>query len=206
MAWMLSRFSGDNLRYNGLVRQRSQHPLVFGLSDFQARGRILERRLATLEQATPGDEDDILQTSAELKRMAAEIYLHTAVYGASPPIPLIRQHVQQILRLVYALIEQDVFAGLVWPLFVAAVELDPNEDWEWVTEDERTEGVPHNARPFILYALDKMSTSIANMSRTRDVIQKVWSARESHDFSSSRNESNDWERFVAPFCGNMSLA
>lgn len=194
-----------------LSRQHRIDPSVSMLPEFQIRAASLERRLTGLEQRVFGEEDDLLQTSAELKRIAAEVYLHCSIYGASPSILLIREHVQQIVRLVYVLLEQGVTAGLTWPVFVAAVELDPIDDFEWTADDERADGIPHHARPFILYALEKMSVSIVNISRTRSVIEKVWHIREFDDSPDARkleSESgfNDWERFVAPFCGNMSLA
>lgn len=189
-----------------LSRQRSNDPSVAMLLEFRIQANALERRLTGLEQRIFGEEDDLLQTSAELKRIAAEVYLHCSINDASPTTFLIRERIQQILRLVYVLLERDITAGLTWPVFVAAVELDPVDDFEWTTEEEDASGIPHHARPFILYALDRMSMSITNIRRTRSVIEKVWHTREFMQTSELESGHNDWERFVAPFCGNMSLA
>lgn len=191
-----------------LSRQHSKDPSVSSLPDFQQRAYRLEKHLTSLQQRVFGEQDDLLQTSAELKRIAAEVYLQCSVYGASPSVPSIRQDVLSILRLVCVLLEHKITAGMAWPLFVASVELDPVEELEWSTPEECTENMPHQARPFVLYALHMISHSIANISRTRTVIEQVWHARDFPEFSPSEIESghNDWERFVAPFCGNMSLA
>jgi hypothetical protein len=191
-------------------RHRSR-PEVSLLPEFQYQAASLERRLCGLRQRVFDEEDDILSLSAELKRMAAELYLHCALNGATPAMPLVVGHVQQVLRLVSVLLEHGVLAGLSWPLFVAAVELDPMEDLEWSSKNDVSNDVPNHARPFVLYALDRLSGSITNVTKTRSVIEQVWLARGHDDFSDPRPEGyekgqNDWERYVAPLCGNMSLA
>lgn len=194
-----------------LSRQRSNDPSVAMLVEFRHQANALESRVTGLEQRIFGEEDDLLQTSAELKRIAAEVYLHCSINDASPPTFLVRERIQQILRLVYVLLERDITAGLTWPVFVAAVELDPVDEFEWIADEEGASDIPHHARPFILYALDRMSMSITNIRRTRSVIEKVWHTREFGEVPSMQTSEmergrNDWERFVAPFCGNMSLA
>lgn len=177
---------------------------------FQLRANLLTTRLASLEQRVYDEDDYLLQTSAELKRIAAELYLHCAIDGASPAVPIVRNHIQQMLRLVSVLLEHSVTAGLSWPVFVAAVELDPMEDLKWASDPHCHTSTPAYARPFILFALNKMSVSTANITRTRAVIEKVWQTREFGEFSGLQrpmgsSSQNDWEQYVAPFCGNMSL-
>ncbi|KAL1305756.1 hypothetical protein AAFC00_007336 [Neodothiora populina] len=194
-----------------LGRVHALNPAVSARPDFQHDAAAIETRLASLEQRVFDEDDDLLQTSAELKRLAAIVYFHSSVHSATPAMPLIKETVQQILQLVYVLLSHEVTAGLTWPVFIAAVELDTFADFEWISADEVTHDVPQYARPFILYALDKMSVSIANISRTRSVIEKVWHAREHGTVTAHgtmgrpSSASNDWERFVAPYCANMSL-
>ncbi|KAH0265050.1 C6 transcription factor, partial [Aureobasidium melanogenum] len=196
-----------------LSRQHRSKPGICLLPDFQYQAASLERRLCSLRQRVFGEEDDLLQLSAELKRLAAELYLHCALNGATPAMPLVVGHVQQILRLVSVLLEHGVLAGLSWPLFVAAVELDPMEDLEWAERQDLPDEVPNYARPFVLYALDRLggSNAIANIAKTRSVIERVWLIRSHDEISDVQAEGlekgqNDWERHIAPLCGGLSLA
>ncbi|EXJ86149.1 hypothetical protein A1O1_06519 [Capronia coronata CBS 617.96] len=189
---------------NELSRRRRANPAIASLDHFKSAAALLGQRLASLEQKVWNLEDTILATSAELKRLAAELYLHCALYGATPSTPYVTEHIGRILPLVSRLLAHQVVAGLSWPLFVAAVELDPHQDVLWFPEEG---GMAENARPFVLYALHQLSGSMVNVSRTRSVIEKVWQARELHDWAQTPAEEgqNDWEQFVAPLCGNMSL-
>ncbi|KAG9518574.1 C6 transcription factor, partial [Aureobasidium melanogenum] len=196
-----------------LSRQHRSRPGICLLPDFQYQAASLERRLCSLRQRVFGEEDDLLQLSAELKRLAAELYLHCALNGATPAMPLVVGHVQQVLRLVSVLLEHGVLAGLSWPLFVAAVELDPMEDLEWAERQDLPDEVPNYARPFVLYTLDRLggSNAIANIAKTRSVIERVWLIRSHDEISDTQGEGlakgqNDWERYVAPLCGGLSLA
>jgi len=59
---------------------------------------------------------------------------------------------------------------------VAAVELDPLYDELWSDE---TTGLPVYGRALVLKMLEHMgTTSIANVTRTREVICKIWDARD----------------------------
>ncbi|KAF3800198.1 hypothetical protein GCG54_00003725 [Colletotrichum gloeosporioides] len=173
------------------------------------------RLIAMLQQPKlkSDSEDEIIRTSVEMKRSTVELYLHSALNDTNPATPVIRQSVKKILRLVATLLRADVKAGLTWPLFMTACQLDPTEELEWAAEDLDDEEVPRHARPFILYALDKLSDSLSNVTRTRFVIEKVWKQREAASFLSSDRQLspspkafNDWARFVAPHCHNISLA
>ncbi|KAI5240116.1 hypothetical protein E4T42_08478 [Aureobasidium subglaciale] len=193
-----------------LSRQHRSRPSLSLLPEFQSQAALLERRLCGLHQRVFDEEDDTLQLSAELKRLAAELYLHCSLNGATPAMPLVVSHVQQILRLISVLLEHEVLAGLSWPLFVAAVELESMADLEWVERQDLPHEVPNHARPFVLYALNRLRGSIANITKTRSVIERVWLLRSQHDLSeihpSLTKDQNDWERYVSPLCGGLSLA
>lgn len=184
----------------------------------------LEARLGTLQQNVPptylyaggGSDDIILQTSAELKRIAASFYLDCALRSAHPLLPESCMAIRQILRLVALLLEGRVTAGLAWPIFVAAVELDPLEDLDLDLAIPRgSTEMPRHGRPFVLYALDRMAagSSVSNVSQTRTVIERVWQSRDmealqevdSTRVPKARQGQNDWERHVAPFCHGLSL-
>lgn len=172
---------------------------------FQAATAGLEYRLDNLAQKVWDNDDDILAQSAELKRLAAELYLQCLLNGADPSTPWVSDQVDKILRAVAALLDRGVAAGITWPLFVAAVELDSDREFQ----DSSCLGIaPRYARPFIFYALNQLANSMVNVTRTRSVIEKVWQARDLIQISDSEVDvdKNDWERFIAPLCGNMSLA
>ncbi|KAJ0116040.1 hypothetical protein J7T55_004985 [Diaporthe amygdali] len=188
-----------------LSRQRSRDPAVATSDHFLSQAFSLEDRLGRLEQRVLDPEDDILQTTAELKRLSAVLYLDCAIRGAQPRSPRVTTAVTQILRLVFVLLERDVTAGLAWSIFVAAVELDPLEDLVW-TMETKTSTVPRHGRNFVLFALDKMAgSSVSNISQTRSVIEKVWQSRDLDVLPDGCHGRNDWEQHVAPFCHGLSL-
>ncbi|OAL25528.1 hypothetical protein AYO22_04847 [Fonsecaea multimorphosa] len=182
-----------------------QGPIIRETAEFQATSAALEAQLGTLNQTLCDNSDDILSQSGELKRLAAEVYLQCALNGANPSTPWVSQQVSKILRLISISLESRLVSGISWPLFIAAVELHPDHDLELCWE---AGNAPRYARPFILFALEKLNGSMVNTVRIRAVIEKVWQARELSEGPASATASpqSDWEQFVAPFCGNMSLA
>lgn len=199
-----------------LSRTRRQNRSDSARASFSAQAASLERQLEHLVQETnkngnDDDDDHALQSAAELKRLAATLYLHCALYGASPSTQLVVEYVQKILRLVSDLLERGRLVGMTWPVFVAAVELDPFHDELWSDVDG---GSAVYARPVVLRALDVMAkSSVSNVARTKAVIAKVWQARDnimlhctSTDMSHDHSSRNDWERYVAPISTAMSLA
>jgi hypothetical protein len=183
-------------------------------SDFAVQAAALESELSGLQQVvSAGGHDELLIRSAEIKRMASTIYLYCALYGANPCTQIIKDSVRQVLRQASRFLDESVAAGMVWPLFVAAVELDPLDDELWSDE---TTGLPVYGRALVLKMLEHMgTTSIANVTRTREVICKIWDARdiamvgEEPSISASSSKplmDDDWDRFVAPVSSNISLA
>lgn len=159
-------------------------------------------------------EEDTMRRCVLLKRLTVDLYLHSALADTTPLTPAIKITVQRILRLVFDLQRLGIRAGLTWPLFMAACQLDPSEDMEleWTAEEAGCNDVPHFARPFILHALDQLSDSLSNVSRTRAVIEKVWRRREvachmapGAHAAEGKGAFNDWARFVAPLCHNVSV-
>lgn len=173
--------------------------------EYHATTAALETQLSELKQQIWDTDDDVLPQAAELKRLAAELYLQCLLNGAEPSMPWVSAQVDKILSLVGVLLERQVVAGMTWPLFVAAVQLELDRPFR---ELQIFGAAPSYARPFVLYALERLSDSMANVSRTRSVIEKVWQARDLQHISEYARDTqkNDWEYFVAPLCGNMSLA
>jgi hypothetical protein len=170
---------------------------------FSVRAASLESQLEHLVQEVGDGDDDILASVAEAKRLAALLYLHCALYGASPTTPLVVDYVYQILHLVSDLLERESMASVMWPVFVAAVELDPSRDELWSGPD----GVPVSGRSIVLKALAAMADStISNITRTRAVIIQAWQARDQDLLKAPQMEMNDWETYVAPISTSMSLA
>lgn len=199
---------------NELSRFKNKDYNSTASSDFAAQTASLESSLLNLQQIVPaGGDDRLLLRSAEIKRTASITYLHCALYGAEPRTRIIKEGVREILRHVSRFLEEEVAAGLVWPVFVAGVELDPLDDELW--KDENT-GSPVYGRALVLRMLEHMRTaSIANVTHAREVICKIWDAR---DMAMTGDEStisglsltpaleDDWDRFVAPVSRNISLA
>ncbi|KAK2873534.1 hypothetical protein FQN49_002274 [Arthroderma sp. PD_2] len=190
---------------------------------FTAQADALKRRLDHLVQIVDDDRDDTLRISAELKRLATILYLHCALYGASPSTPLVVWYARQILYLVSALLRCGVVASLAWPVFVAAVELDLHSscsDGDALWADEHT-GSTVYGRPLVLEALAAMATSnLSNVTLMRAVVVKVWHARDINGSTSGSSSDspvdssagikasrcNDWEWYVAPVSAGLSLA
>jgi hypothetical protein len=174
------------------------------------------RSIFHLDESSP---DEPLASSvaalAEAKRLAVEAYLHSALCGAGPTTPEVMMRVTQILRLVYVATTSGIStsaARLTWPIFVAAVLLDPFSELEWVDDAAGIlEGLPRFARPCVLYYLEQQRGGLGNIDRVRLVIEQVWKAREKggdamHEPCRSNGPGSDWGRFVAPYCHFVSLA
>ncbi|KAI9040753.1 Zn(II)2Cys6 transcription factor [Aspergillus affinis] len=190
-----------------LSRTRRQLASYSARSAFSHRAASLGRQLETLVQELDNPEDTILHSAAELKRLAAVLYLHCALYGASPTAPFVTIYVRNILRLVSDLLDSGSLVSMTWPLFVAAVELNPLHDEVW---SDSADGTAVYGRPLVLRALAAMAeSSVSNIARTRAVIVKVWQARDGDMLNRSpvdTSDCNDWEWYIAPVSSAMSLA
>jgi hypothetical protein len=165
-------------------------------------------KLESLEQVVENEEDEMLVMSAEIKRLAALLYLNCALYNTLPTTPLVIQLVERILRLVSTFVDRGFVGGLTWPVFVAAVELNSYNDELWI--DESTDE-PVHGRPLVLRVLQTMETlTVSNIDRMRTIISQVWQARDLEEdvfpeTPNSHYSRNDWERYVAPVSENINL-
>lgn len=131
----------------------------------------LEQRFENLVQTVHHDDDCIILHSAELKRLTAILYLHCTLYNASPSTALVAKKVRKILQSISQCLDNGLATGLTWPVFVAAVELDPIDDI-FILNDE-----PLSGRAFILSTLETISTgTVANIGRTRSVSHRRYLA------------------------------
>ncbi|OQD81543.1 hypothetical protein PENANT_c026G08116 [Penicillium antarcticum] len=188
-----------------MSRTRRQNTSDTDKASYALRAASLERQLERLVQEVGEGDDEILALVADAKRLAAVLYLHCALYGASPTTPLVKSYVRQILRLISNLLNRNLLANVTWPVFVAAVELDPSDDE--VFPDSETES--GSGRAIVLRALATMADStISNIARTRAVITKLWQTRDLDMLKGAalHNECNDWEWYVVPISNAMSLA
>lgn len=196
-----------------MSRTRRQLTSISARDSFTLRAASLKHRLEHLVQEIGDDNgnDETLQSAAEMKRLAAVLYLHCALYGASPSTPLVVEYVRNIFRLVSDLLDRGSLVSMTWPVFVAAVELDPFDDELWLNVDS---GSAVYGRPLVLRALAAMAeSSVSNVARTKAVIAKVWQARDDDMVKGSPTDTsrdpwkcNDWEWYVAPISTAMSLA
>ena len=188
-----------------MSRTRRQHTSDADKASFSLRAASLERQLENLVQEVGEGDDEILALVADAKRLAAMLYLHCALYGAGPTTPLVKCYVRQILRLISDLLDRKSLVNVTWPVFVAAVELDPSDDE--LFPDSATES--GSGRAIVLRSLATMADStISNIARTRAVITKLWQTRDTDLIKGTalQNHCNDWEWHVVPISNAMSLA
>ncbi|KAL4942939.1 hypothetical protein BDV06DRAFT_191007 [Aspergillus oleicola] len=178
---------------------------------FSIKAAMLNRRLKALKQWPHTDgESPTIHKIAELKKLACVVYLNCALYGGRPSDPTIRSYVWIILKDILELLALDATCHVIWPLFVAAVELDPLDTELWI--DPETGSAVTDGRRLVLDLLAKMArSSVSSVSRTRVVIEQVWKSR---DFNLSKSSDPkpeafsdvwDWENYVAPVSDALSL-
>ncbi|CEO60650.1 hypothetical protein PMG11_05258 [Penicillium brasilianum] len=177
---------------------------------FNIKASLLNTKLENLVQRSHTNApDQTLQNIADLKKLTCHVYLHCALYDGKPTNLMIKSHVREILKGIVNLIEQESVSHVIWPLFVAAVELDPLDHELWTDPDT---GAVTDGRVFVLSLLAQIAkVSVSSVSRTRSVIEKVWQTRDynlSKASGSSRAPSsdlNDWEHYVVPVSDALSL-
>ncbi|KAI1612797.1 fungal-specific transcription factor domain-containing protein [Exophiala viscosa] len=193
---------------NELSRAAYANPEISVSDAFLSACSVTRYKLESLEQVVENDQDDYLLLSAKMKRLAAMVYLNCALYNAHPTTPLMISLVEQILLLASDFIDLGFVNGLTWPLFVAAVELNPYND-EILIDDSHHR--PFHGRLMVLKVLQAMETStVSNVDRMRTIISQVWQARdlEEDPFPETADNHycrNDWERYVFPVSENINL-
>ncbi|KAJ0416709.1 fungal-specific transcription factor domain-containing protein [Aspergillus carlsbadensis] len=196
-----------------LSRTRRDVRSAANKASFNMKAAVLNQRLGALVQTIAGPEDTTLRAVGELKRLACVIYLHCALYSAGPASLLIKSYVRRILTLVSELTAKQFSGSIIWPLFVAAVELDPLDDEVLLGDrDGPRHGRVTTGRQSVLQVLAAVAkSSVSGVSRARYVIQEVWQARDfdlvcTRDAQDSSSVGrNDWERYVVPVSDALSL-
>jgi hypothetical protein len=196
--------------------------------EFERQAGSLEEELDSLTSESDDDltlrsqdndhddniKSDCLRSPVELMQEAVKLYHHCLLYNAAPSTPLVIEIVSKILQKTHDLVQAGSVAGLAFPLFVAAVELDPLTDetaFLNAATGERTSG-----RRLVLDTLRTMSGSaLFNVAKTSTVIRKIWAMRDlrlGDDQATSASpdkpttELNDWNIYVSPYSSNISLA
>ncbi|KAJ5306237.1 hypothetical protein PENANT_c077G06753 [Penicillium antarcticum] len=178
---------------------------------FSTQAAALSNKLDTLRQEShTGEEEDLtIHKIAELKRLTGIVYLKCALYGAHPAEDTIKTYIRMILKDVIELLALESACHVIWPLFVAAVELDPLDFELWI--DPETGSVT-DGRRLVLGLLARMAkNSVSSVSRTRAVIEQVWKSRDFDLLKSFKQKKasiaalNDWERYVVPLSDALSL-
>ncbi|KAF7895625.1 uncharacterized protein EAF01_009587 [Botrytis porri] len=141
----------------------------------------LEQRLNGLVQTVHQDDDFVILHSTELKRQAAILYPH--------------------YTFISLCLDSGLVTSLTWPVFVAAVELNPLDDIVMLNNRSVS------GRAFILSPLAVMSTcTIANLESTISVIVDVWQRRDLSLLANTiQGITSDWEKYVEPVSINLSL-
>ncbi|EFX02427.1 c6 zinc finger domain containing protein [Grosmannia clavigera kw1407] len=154
------------------------------------------------------DGQDPLLQAAELKRLAVRLYLYCVLHDAAPATPAVARLVRTVLEGTARLVVAGCTAGLSFPLFVAAVELDAQD--AAVFRSPGTDRYTLSGRRLVLETLVAMAhSSLANLARTQAVIEKVWRMRDlalDGDEAGPVGQANDWAIFVGPYSANISLA
>ncbi|KAL3471096.1 fungal-specific transcription factor domain-containing protein [Aspergillus californicus] len=178
---------------------------------FSIKAAALNSRLKALEPQPNGDGEPsrIIHRVAELNRLACVVYLNCALYGRTPSDPTIKRYVWTVLTEILKLLALDPSCHIIWPLFVAAVELDPLDTESHV--DPETSSIA-DGRRLVLELLAKMAkSSVSSVSRTRLVIEHVWKSRDltlsqsSNSKPGAFSDITDWERYVGPVSDALSL-
>lgn len=177
---------------------------------FKSQSATLEDELASFE-SEPREHDRLIRQSVSL-------YYYCLLQDASPTTPIVATLVQQILKALHniTMSTESVATGLAFPVFVAAVELDPLDDRETFVG---VSGESMSGRRLVLETLQVMSGScLFNVTRTGDVIRQIWAKRDLQAISDDGQSNNahrapigitglnDWDTCVSPYCTNISLA
>ncbi|PKS05665.1 hypothetical protein jhhlp_008184 [Lomentospora prolificans] len=163
----------------------------------------------TYRDAVAINDDGILHDSFELMREAVQLYHHCLLHDASPSTPLVAESVRSILRKTHRLVQAGSTSGLAFPLFAAAVELDPLDDELIPSDISDQHSKPVSGRRLVLEILQTLTgSSLFNVAKTRAVIRNIWTMRDLHlgEPQEEMGEQNDWNIYVSPYCNNLNLA
>ncbi|KAJ4023800.1 hypothetical protein NW766_000023 [Fusarium irregulare] len=192
-----------------LARTRNRNNM--SQKEYDVQVEELDRELAMVSSNVTALEamDENVRRSVDLKKTSVQVYFHCLLRDANPSTPEVTCLVTKVLESIHSLIQQGSAAGLLFPLFVAAVELDPLQD-ETIFLHEGL-GTYLSGRQLVLEILDAMvGSSLANIERTKAVILKVWRMRDLHTQRESplvgMGDANDWNYFVSPYTQNLNLA
>lgn len=157
-----------------------------------SKGITLERRIRSLSFQVEHDNAHYLHDSAESFRIAAQIYLHTAVHGSS----VHDKKVAELQRGLLLQLSTIIFEGQprrsfpMWPLFIAACVSCNDEQRKTVLE---------------LFDILNNNWPVSNINTVLRVIWTIWQSR---DFESVSGEPQqpDWQMIIEGFGWKLSLS
>lgn len=189
----------------GRARGRSE----LDADEFERQAGLMEEELESLDYADQVQDfedmesDAVMRSSFELMRESVRLYHHCLLHDALPSMPFVTHTVTRILQRTRRLLEAGLTSGLAFPLFVAAVELDPPNDELTFDNGERGSG-----RRLVLEILQTLAgASLFNVGKTRAVIRSIWTMRDlGLNHEQTMHWQNDWNTYVNPYSSNISLA
>jgi hypothetical protein len=192
-----------------LARTRNRDNMSQKEYDLQVEDLDRELVLVSSNVTVVEAMDENVRRSVDLKKTSVQLYFHCLLRDADPSTPQVTYLVTKVLQSIHSLIQQGSAAGLLFPLFVAAVELDPLQDDKIFLHEGL--GTYVSGRQMVLEILEAMvGSSLANIERTKAVILKVWRMRDLHTQRESplvgMGDANDWNYFVSPYTQNLNLA
>lgn len=174
--------------------------------NFERQAASLDEELEALGRGSrydrQGHQLDSISSIFEMTLEAVKVYHHCLLYDASPSMPTIAAPVANIIHLAHGLVRAGCASGLAFPIFVAAVELDPlNDEIAPPVEGQRS------GRRVVLEMLQMLAGSaLFNVAKARAVIEEVWAVRDLSLEEERRGTGNDWNVYVSPYSSNISLA
>ncbi|KAJ5279990.1 hypothetical protein N7478_005362 [Penicillium angulare] len=211
-SWMGCSPALVSILFSAMDLSRSRQHIVSNEDqlNFKINATALDNKLEHLKQELHDQEEDqTIYRVAELKRITCIVFLKCALFGGKPSDPAIKTYVREIMSEVFGLHALESACHVIWPLFVAAVELDPLS--VELFSNPQT-GLMTDGRRLVLELLEEMvKSTVSGISRIRVVVEQVWKAR---DFNLSKpiepKQSpipvlNDWEEYVVPVSDALCL-
>lgn len=155
--------------------------------------------LAVMDAPGPLSPDMALHVIAEMKALAAQIYLRCSLLRHGPDHDYIRGKVRLVLQAAKHVLSHGYnWTCIQWPLFVAGSQLSPFDD----DCESRSLG-----RGFILPAFDELDRhTLGNSARINEALIRIWKVRDMECESRLGDGESDWHKYVAPECHKLSLA
>lgn len=201
-------------RTTELSRQREKGSI--NLAEFHLQAAYLKSDIWTENGRTGPEHNDLVRSrSVGIQKASMVLYYHCLIEDALPTTPIVVRLVSYIIQGVSSLVSAGCVADLVFPLFTAAVELDPLRDDEQYLSPTSGD-IQVSGRKAVIDILDAIAgLAMANTLRIGNIIRKVWRLRDLSQADSRGEQDNettfslkqrsDWNIYVSPYCASISL-